>query len=56
MNLYTAERGRLAMMYRNELIAETKCLMPCTYMEYEVSNSLNNYIEIIMIFNVASKI
>ena len=39
MKLYTAERGRLAMMYRNELIEETKCLMPCTYMEYEVSNS-----------------
>ena len=42
MKLYTAERGRLGMMYREELIAVTNCLMPCTYMEYDVSQSCNN--------------
>ena len=37
MQHYSDEKTRSAMMSRVELIEETKCLMPCTFMEYKVS-------------------
>ena len=37
MQHYSDEKTRSAMMSRVELIGETKCLMPCTFMEYKVS-------------------
>ena len=30
------EYGRIITMVKNELIEETKCLAPCTFMEYKV--------------------
>ena len=37
LKLYTSERNRMSYMSRKELIRESKCLMPCTYMEYKVN-------------------
>ena len=34
---YGEEYWRLADLYREELIAATGCLLPCTFMEYKVS-------------------
>ena len=44
---YTQERNRASMMYRNELIEASKCLMPCSFMEYKVSR----YEEIYVIYS-----
>ena len=33
------EYTRVTQMVKNELIEETKCLAPCTFMEYKVGNS-----------------
>ena len=30
--------NRITQMVKNELIEETKCLVPCTFMEYKVGN------------------
>ena len=35
---YTEEFWRIYMMDKNDLINDTKCLLPCNYMEYKVRN------------------
>lgn len=37
LNHYSNERTTISLMSREELIETTKCLMPCSFMEYKVS-------------------
>ena len=37
LNHYSNERTTISLMSRKELIETTKCLMPCSFMEYKVS-------------------
>ena len=34
---YSTENYKTAWMYRRQLMEATKCLMPCSFMEYQVS-------------------
>ena len=36
LNKYANEYERIASMVRNEILEDTRCLIPCTFMEYKV--------------------
>ena len=36
LNLYAYEYERIASMVRSEILEDTNCLIPCTFMEYKV--------------------
>ena len=38
LNKYANEYERIASMVRNEIFEDTRCLIPCTFMEYKVGN------------------
>ena len=41
LNKYTIENSKVGSdMVKDELIAETKCMFPCTFMEYKVGSEV----------------